>query len=310
MSVEGLFERPVHLDVFARTDPGRQRTQNQDRFLVADLGGRPDDGEAAVLEGGDGAPRSGGEVRFKLTPKGGFLLVADGMGGAAAGALASALAARCIYDVLDREWGPERNPAPRRFARTLVTAVEEASQVIHSSAEENEELQGMGTTATAVGVLDGFAYVAQVGDSRAYLLRHGEAYQLTRDQSVVQSMMEAGTLTEEEAESSPHGNLILQALGTHPELEVDLTYQQLRKGDVLLLCSDGLSGQVKRPEIAGVVSRAPGLHAACEELVELANERGGPDNITVVLARVDGEGLEDPAPDEVVTRSVWQIEDA
>lgn len=308
MTVDGLFERPVHVDVFARTDPGRQRSQNQDRFMVADLGRDPSE-EGARLEGGDGSPESEGATRFQLTPKGGFLLVADGMGGAAAGALASALAARCISDVLDREWGPERNPAPRRFAGTLVTAVEEASRVIHASAEENEGLRGMGTTATAVGILDSFLYIAQVGDSRAYLLRNGEAHQITRDQSVVQSMMEAGTITEEEAENSPHGNLILQALGTHPELDVDLTYQQLRRGDTILLCSDGLSGQVKRPEIAGVLAAAPGLKAACEDLVALANERGGPDNITVVLARVDGEGLEHPKPDEAVARTVWQLDD-
>lgn len=307
MSFDGLFERPIHVDVFARTDPGRQRTQNQDRFLVADLSGTGSD-EATLMEGGDGTPGSGGSAAFQLTPKGGFLLVADGMGGAAAGALASALAARCIYDVLDREWIPDRNPAPRRFARALVTALEEASKVIHTSSEEDEALHGMGTTATAAGILDGFVYIGQVGDSRAYMIRNGEAYQLTRDQSVVQTMMEAGTITEEEAENSPHGNLILQALGTHPDLEVDLTYQQLRRGDILLLCSDGLSGLVKRPEIGQIVRAAPGLQSACDQLVDLANERGGPDNITVVLARVDGEGLEKPGPDDAVGRTVWKME--
>ena len=306
MSFDGLFQRPIRLEVYARTDTGLQRTQNQDRFLVADLapGGDP---EKAVLQGGDGLPEAGRSTEFVVGPKGGLLLVADGMGGAAAGALASSLAVRCTFDVLAREWENERNPAPKRFARALVTALEEASRVIHASAEENEDLYGMGTTATAVGVLDGFLYAGLVGDSRAYLVRRGEAHQLTRDQSVVQSLVDAGSMTEEEAEHSPQGNLILQALGTSPEVEVDLTYQQLRRGDVLLLCSDGLSGQVRRPELAEVVSASPGLRAAGDRLVDLANERGGPDNITVVLARADGEGLAEPGPDDVVARSVWEL---
>jgi len=306
VTFEELFQRTVHLEVFARTDPGLQRSQNQDRFLVADLGG--DRGETpTLLEGGDESPEGGRLAEITLGSKGGVLLVADGMGGAAAGALASALAVRCAFDVLEREWRTERNPVPKRFARVLVTALEEASRVIHASAEENQELRGMGTTATAVGILDGFLYAGQVGDSRAYLVREGEAHQLTRDQSVVQSLMEAGTLSEEEAEQSPHGNLILQALGTSPEVEVDLTYQQIRRGDVVLLCSDGLSGLVRRPEIAQVIETSPGLRAAGDRLVDLANERGGPDNITVVLARADGEGLKEPALGDVVTRTVWEL---
>jgi protein phosphatase len=308
VSFDGLFQRPVHLEVFARTDPGLQRSQNQDRFLVVDLGREGEDAPT-VLEGGDESPEGGQFTEITLGRKGGVLLVADGMGGAAAGALASALAVHCASDVLQREWMMERNPVPKRFARALVTALEEASRVIHASAEENDELRGMGTTATAVGVLDGFLYAGQVGDSRAYLVRNGEAHQLTRDQSVVQSLMEAGTLSEEEAERSPHGNLILQALGTSPEVEVDLTYQQLRRGDVVLLCSDGLSGQVRRSEIARVIGSSPGLRAAGDRLVELANERGGPDNITVVLARAGGEGLREPGPGDVVTRTVWELEE-
>jgi protein phosphatase len=185
--------------------------------------------------------------------------------------------------------------------------VEESNRVIYHEAQEDESLRGMGTTATVGAILDDFLYLAQVGDSRGYLIREGAAVQMTRDQSVVQSMMEAGTLTEEEAEASPVGNLILQALGTKPEVEVELTYQEVRRGDLLLLCSDGLSGPVKRDEMNACIQDAPDLEAACTRLVALANERGGPDNVTVVLARLDGAGLELPRPDDELGRVRWEI---
>jgi serine/threonine protein phosphatase PrpC len=303
VGLDTLFRHSVHLEVFARTDPGLQRRRNQDRFLVADLRG---DGPSTVLDGGNDGPDGGHLTELDLGSKGGLLMVADGMGGTAGGALASALAARHTFEVFRREWMSELNPVPERFARVLASALEESSRVIHARAEEDSGLRGMGTTATAVGILEGFLYAGQVGDSRAYLVRKGEAHQLTRDQSVVQSLVEAGTLSEEEAHNSPHGNLILQALGTRPEVDVDLTYQRLCRGDVVLLCSDGLSGQVRRPEIAGVIGTAPDLGAAGDRLVELANERGGPDNITVVLARVEGGGLKAPRPWDVVARSVWE----
>jgi len=151
----------------------------------------------------------------------------------------------------------------------------------------------MGTTTTAVGVLSDHVYVSQVGDSRAYLIRNGQAVQLTKDQSLMQRLVEAGELTEEEAAQSERRNIILQALGPDAKVKVDLTYQEVRRGDVLVLCSDGLSGQVKKDEIAEIAGRAQDLPAACDRLIALANERGGPDNITVVIARFDGEGLRD-----------------
>jgi protein phosphatase len=149
----------------------------------------------------------------------------------------------------------------------------------------------MGTTTTAAGVLNDHLYLTQVGDSRAYLIRGGEAHQLTKDQSLMQRLVEAGELTEEEAAHSERRNIILQALGPDPKVKVDLTHQEVRRGDVLVLCSDGLSGQVKKEEIAGIITSSPDLSAACDRLIALANERGGPDNITVVVARFDGDGL-------------------
>jgi protein phosphatase len=149
----------------------------------------------------------------------------------------------------------------------------------------------MGTTTTAAGVLNDHLYLTQVGDSRAYLIRGGQAHQITKDQSLMQRLVEAGELTEEEAAQSERRNIILQALGPDPKVKVDLTHQEVRRGDVLVLCSDGLSGQVKKDEIAKVVSSTTDLSSVCDQLIALANERGGPDNITVVVARFDGDGL-------------------
>ena len=170
-------------------------------------------------------------------------------------------------------------------------ATSAANAEIHMFAVEHPEFRGMGTTATVAGVLGDSVYLAQVGDSRAYLVRGGVAQQITKDQSLMQRLVEAGELTQEEAEQSERRNIILQALGPEPTIKVDLTSQQLRRGDVLVLCSDGLSGQVRTDEIARVVSDEPDLMAACKRLIDRANEAGGPDNITVIAARFDGDGL-------------------
>jgi PPM family protein phosphatase len=169
--------------------------------------------------------------------------------------------------------------------------VETANSHLHSYAKAHPEVRGMGTTTTAVGVLGDHVFLTQVGDSRAYLIRNGTAYQLTKDQSLMQRLVEAGELTEEEAAQSERRNIILQALGPEARVKADLTYQELRRGDVLVLCSDGLTGQVKKEEIGAIAGDARDLPAACDRLIALANERGGPDNITVIIARFDGDGL-------------------
>src|SRR5213076_118273 len=204
---------------------------------------------------------------------------------------ASEMATETIYEQMIRMWGNEKDVTPQRFAYRLKEAVEVANSHIHSYAKAHPEVRGMGTTTTAVGILNDHVYLTQVGDSRAYLIRDGQAVQLTRDQSLMQRLVEAGELTEEEAARSERRNIILQALGPDPKVKVDLTHQEVRRGDILVLCSDGLSGQVKKEEIAEIVSAAPDLSTACDRLITLANERGGPDNITVVVARFDGDGL-------------------
>ena len=150
---------------------------------------------------------------------------------------------------------------------------------------------GMGTTVTIAGVLDDRLFVVQVGDSRAYLVRDGHIEQLTKDQSLMQRLVEAGELTVEQAEVSERRNIILQALGPDVQVTVDLTHQPICRGDTLILCSDGLSGLVRAAEIARTSSDDPDMRTICTRLVECANERGGHDNITVIAVRFDGEAL-------------------
>ncbi len=168
----------------------------------------------------------------------------------------------------------------------------------------------MGTTATIAGLLADTLYLCQVGDSRGYLVRDGVAKLITKDQSLMQKLIEAGELTEEEAAQSERRNIILQALGPEANIRVDLTYQRLRRGDVLVLCSDGLSGQVTRDQIGDTINSEPDLVSACKKLIDLANEAGGPDNITVIIARFDGMGLNDIAIDgDEVQHRVFAVND-
>ncbi len=151
--------------------------------------------------------------------------------------------------------------------------------------------RGMGTTATIAALVDGRMFIAQVGDSRAYILRNGQMMQVTRDQSLVTQLIEAGQLTEEEAETFEHNNIILQALGTADTVQVDLTYVDLRRGDRLMMCSDGLTGMIRAEEIRQVLINQVDPLQACKELTDRANAAGGHDNITVIVADFEGDGL-------------------
>ncbi len=300
MRAVNLFRRSrdprIRVSLFGKTDVGRTREHNEDTFLVADLSTH-----RASLQP---------EVRdHEVGSKGSLFIVADGMGGAAAGEVASAMAAQTIHSHMAAHWVEDSDSSSQRFAYRLKEAVESANTKIHLYAKAHPELKGMGTTATAVGVLGDTLYLSQVGDSRAYLIRGGEASQLTKDQSLMQRLVDAGELTEEEAERSDRKNIILQALGPDVHVRVDLTHQTLRKGDALVMCSDGLTNQVKKEEIAAVVSKGDDLVHACSELIDLANERGGPDNITVLIARFGGDGLQSSAVDESVGHRVYPLHD-
>ena len=269
--------KPIKIRVVGRTDQGKTRDHNEDNFLVADLTRK------------DNTPPAP-EREYDLGERGLLFAVCDGMGGAAAGELASEMATNIIYEKLLGAWLGEAEVTGQRFAYRLKEAVEAANIEIHNYAKSHPENRGMGTTATTAGVLGDHLYLAQVGDSRAYLVRGREAHQLTKDQSLMQRLVEAGELTEEEAAHSERRNIILQALGPDPKIKVDLTHQEVRRGDLLVLCSDGLSGQVTKEEIAREAATGD-LRGATERLVAMANERGGPDNITVVISRFDGDGV-------------------
>ena len=271
----------IVVQVFGRTDVGRTRDHNEDAFIVADL-----TADVATVPT---------EVRRTISgAKGSFFMVADGMGGAAAGEIASAMAVEAILGELRTTWVAGDTHDPESFVRAIKQATKSANTQIHGYATQHPEYRGMGTTATIAGLLGDTLYLAQVGDSRAYIVRNGVARQITKDQSLMQKLIEAGELTEEEAKLSERRNIILQALGPEPYIKVDLTHQMVRRGDTLVLCSDGLSGQVTKEEIAMVVTDEPDVATACKLLVERANFAGGPDNITVIIARFDGAGLVAP----------------
>ncbi|MEO6066820.1 MAG: protein phosphatase 2C domain-containing protein [Gemmatimonadales bacterium] len=288
--------KPVRVSVFGKTDLGRSRDHNEDTFLVADLSTK----RASLLP----------EVReHEVGPRGSFFMVADGMGGAAAGEVASAMAADLIYKHMSDVWAADSDVSAQRFAYRMKEAVEFANGGINGYTRDHPEARGMGTTVTAAGVFGTDLYLCQIGDSRGYLVRAGVASQITKDQSLMQRLVDAGELTEAEAETSERRNIILQALGPEPRVKVDLTRQPLRRGDLLVLCSDGLSGQVKKEEIGELAAKHPDLTAFCGALIDLANERGGPDNITAIAVRFDGEGLEPPDGQTAVGHQVYPLDE-
>ncbi len=284
----------ILVNVFGRTDVGRTREHNEDSFVVADL-----NSNIASLQPAVRAHKSG--------PKGTLFMVADGMGGAAAGEIASQMATDIVLRELRDNWLPVDRPSPELFARCLKRATQSANQQIHSYATSHQEYRGMGTTATIAGFLDGILYLSQVGDSRGYLIRGDSVKQITKDQSLMQKLIEAGELTEEEAAQSERRNIILQALGPEAQIKVDLTYQPISRGDIMLLCSDGLSGQITKDDIKNVLTSDKDLVTACKKLIDIANENGGPDNITVILARFEGEGLVESEDDEDVGHKVFSV---
>lgn len=264
--------------VYALTDVGRTRKHNEDTFLVADL------------ETGTPLDFTDGDHELTPDPHGLLFLVADGMGGAASGELASSMAGTIVLEALRQTW-TSADPSPAAFAEVLRDATVLANARIHQHARDNPAHRGMGTTATIAGLLGDHLFLVQVGDSRAYLVRDGAVQQLTKDQSLMQRLVEAGELTVEEAEVSERRNIILQALGPEAHVTIDLTHQQLRRGDTLILCSDGLSGMVRAPEIARTSNEEQDVRSICQRLIDRANQLGGPDNITVIAARFDGDAL-------------------
>jgi len=264
------------------------RRGNEDCFLVADLS----TGNSGLVP----------EVsNHRVGELGSLLVVSDGMGGAVAGEIASDLSVNHVRE------GVVRNATVRNPSDRLRLAVEGANSAVWQYALENRQFAGMGATMTAVLCQDAKAYVAQVGDSRAYLIRGNRIKQLTKDQSLVQLLMDAGAIKPEEAGQVPN-NVILQALGTRAEVIVAMTSVDLCRDDYILLCSDGLSNKVSDDEMRAHVLDAGGdIAAACRSLIETANARGGEDNITVVVGRFDGDSLQSAGERSSITGSMHAL---
>ena len=243
----------------AASDIGKLRRHNEDAFVVEPLG----DAGAALL------------------------LVADGMGGPAAGEIASEMAAHIVVAHLVELWRSGRPPTPADVTEALRVAMAIANGEIHRHASREPDLKGMGTTMTAAVLVGDRLAVAHVGDSRAYVVRGGREQRLTRDHSWTQHLVDIGAVSADEAARHPQGNILLRALGPRAEVAVDVAEHRLIEDDIVVLCSDGLWTAVAENEIAGIVSGAADAATAGQELIDLANARGGRDNVTVLVARVE-----------------------
>jgi len=261
------------VSIVAGSDVGTVRRNNEDYFLIADLA-RP----ATTAHGNDAF----GDM-MAAQP---VLVVADGMGGAAGGEVASAMAATVIWSYLAGAERERRRGTGHPLRRSLLEAFRVANDRIRACAAKAPELAGMGTTATAAVVLRNELYVGHVGDSRTYLVRDGRAERLTKDHSVLQHLIDTGAAGEVDA-TDGRGHALLRALGAQDDVLVDVSRARLRHGDVVVLCSDGLWSAVADHEIADVISARRDPRAACETLLTLANERGGRDNATVLVARLE-----------------------
>ena len=252
-----------------------------------------------ILSGGVtdvGRVRANNEDCFRIVEDLNLFVLSDGMGGEAHGEIASAMA---VETVVKHCRETESDPAMTVFGdmpakwsektRRLSSAVHLANQSIYESAQAHPEQHGMGATLTAAWI-DGQALsIAHVGDSRAYLLRGGTLQQLTSDHSLVAEQVRRGILTPAEAERSEMQSVLLRALGAHAEIEVDAEEHMILGRDILLLCSDGLTRMVTEPEIAGTLQAEPNPTKAAQRLVDLANDQGGADNVTVVVVRAGAE---------------------
>jgi PPM family protein phosphatase len=212
-----------------------------------------------------------------------LFVVADGMGGAQAGEVASQIAVETFQQGLPDTGAPEER---------LVSRIREANERIHALSQTERERHGMGTTLTAAYLDDAQVTIAHVGDSRAYMFRDDELRRLTKDHTLVGALVEEGRLTEEEAEQHPQRSIITRALGPEASVQIDTWTYPARSGDVLLLCSDGLTSMISEKRIAEILRDASNLSLAADRLIREANEAGGRDNITVVLSRLEDVGAD------------------
>ena len=286
------------VEVHATSHVGRVRRGNEDNYLLLSVSrsrawtSEQSDGEFVIES-----------QSFDVDDSGVVLAVSDGMGGALAGEVASKLAVESVCERLLNE-DPEETLTPEAYEYDLISklynATLYANHLVHQQGRTDPQFQGMGATFTGLGVTSRGVDIIQVGDSRAYLIRDGRIYQITKDQSLVQQLIDAQQISAEEAETHTLKNVILQALGAQNEIYPVSARLSPNRGDVVLLCSDGLSNKVQAAEMQRiVVDNLDSLEMACAELVKEANENGGEDNITVVLAKLTGDELPEPSGEDV-----------
>lgn len=239
-----------------------------------------------------GMKRTHNEDSFSIIEDSGLYVVADGMGGHASGEVASKMAVDSLREFFaatatdpERTWPYKMDRAKGYEENRLITGIKLANLRIYETAQRESGKRGMGTTIVVLFAVEEGVYVAHVGDSRIYRVRDGKIEQLTEDHSLLNDYIKMKRLTPEEIANFPHKNVIVRALGMKDTVKVDTRFEAPREGDLYILCSDGLSGPVEDPEMLEIVTKHADLKTAASKLIERANENGGPDNITAVLAR-------------------------
>jgi serine/threonine protein phosphatase PrpC len=239
-----------------------------------------------------GMRRKVNQDAFLIDEELGFFIVADGMGGHAGGEIASQETVDAVHDMIVRNRGqiedfankPISQESSHSICRLLESSVQSATYMVYGMAEQSPAHQGMGTTVSAMLIAGAFAITAQVGDSRIYCVRDGETLQLTEDHTLVNWQIREGVITREQAEHAPYKNIITRAVGSKDYVDVDTQILSVRVDDKFLLCSDGLHGYLERDEISEIF--AGDFNAICGRMIDLANDRGGKDNITSVAVAI------------------------
>ena len=289
----------VTVEIHATSHVGRVRRGNEDNYLLLNLSSS----RAWTSEQADGEFVIESQ-KFDVDTNGIVLAVSDGMGGALAGEVASKMAVESVSEKLLKDEDEDATLTPESYHYNLISklynATVYANYLVHQQGRSDPQFQGMGATFTGIGVTPEGVDIIQVGDSRGYLVRNGKIYQITKDQSLVQQLIDAQQISAEEAETHTLKNVILQALGAQNEIYPVSARLTPSQNDVLLLCSDGLSNKVSAANMQKhIVDNFDQLEQACAELVKEANENGGEDNITVIIAKLSGNGLKNSESDEV-----------
>jgi protein phosphatase len=274
--------RPLQVRAFGLTDRGRVRPANEDQFLIAALTTALQVQQTSLSESA---------VRF-AADRGHLLLIADGMGGHRGGEQASTLAVNSIEGfVLDslKSCLERRDEKAQCVLAELQAAIRQTDATIRREGTLHPELWGMGTTVTLACIFDRELYIVHVGDSRCYLFRDGELRQLTRDHTLLQELVKEGVIRQQDVGHHRLRHVITNVVGgTQPDVHPEVHKIPLEPHDLLLLCSDGLTDMLPDPDMASILQDEPDLERAARRLVARANERGGRDNITVILARMEG----------------------